>query len=41
MVHKPQEYKQEIELMHVNLRYAASITVKLLELLIKDFTNRS
>jgi hypothetical protein len=41
MVHKPHEYKQKIELMHVNLRYGASITVKFLELLIKDFTNRS
>jgi hypothetical protein len=41
MVHKPQDYKQEIELMCVNLRYGAGITVKFLELPIKDFTNRS
>jgi hypothetical protein len=37
MVHKPQEYKQEIELMHVNLRYGASITVKFVELLVGTF----
>jgi hypothetical protein len=41
MVHNAQEYKQEIELMHVNLMYGASITVKFLELIIKDFTNKS
>jgi hypothetical protein len=33
MVHKPQEYEQEIELMHVNNRYGASITMTLLSCL--------